>query len=766
MRIIEINVNGVELEVKTNQSLIAGSVGDVGCTFTFSPDWDPLTKVAVFTGGTESRSVMLDGSTVELPWETLQNEQVAYMIGVYGLDSGYLVRQTVPVLAGYVRCGSGDAQPAASPSPSLTQQLLEATQTAVRSAAAAAEQASILLRDGDGTRFLSDNGTYRMISGGGDGSGTVVPIDHPVIPTGKEITADTLLVIDPNASPNKIPQWYNGTAVTGTGTGISAVVTGSASGDYYVNTDNFNLYEATAANTWSFKGSIKGSQRFYGAEVTGDGYAAVPGSKKGDEYINTTTGDVYTASAANTWRLVTNVQEYRKPVTITFINTDDGVDGNISSDCTLIQTPTRNILVDIGRQSDYDTIKSALLGADADRLDYIFISHYHYDHCGCTASPTGTTAEESSLNTLFNDADIDTSACVLVLPHTPVFADLYAGEGSPAGVKQIYDIVQSVITDNGVVAQILANEHEGCYWDIEAAALGEVPVWSASKPTGGRTNIRVLNCSDSKFSNYYNASYNSDAVDGLGQYNAKTYNNYSTIIELEYGYTLCTLTGDINYTAEAVNAADMRQTDLLKIGHHSGNSEYAESFYRRTNPRYAIFNVDADVYTMYASAIIAERPAIAWLASQKTPMYFLSESGTMVWQSDGTKYELLTNNRSQHPEGRGAALLWSGSAAPGSTIDMTGTGWKDYTLYKVLLAANGTGIIATRVTTSSGEYFRGIGGSTNGTAPMYQISASFAATVSGDEITVFGTTNESHTTSSPYHSVTANPNIIAIYGIV
>lgn len=46
--------------------------------------------------------------------------------------------------------------------------------------------------------------------------------------------------------------WFSGTAVTGTGTGISATVAGSAAGDYYLNTTTAAIYVATAANVWSY----------------------------------------------------------------------------------------------------------------------------------------------------------------------------------------------------------------------------------------------------------------------------------------------------------------------------------------------------------------------------------------------------------------------------------------------------------------------------------------------------------------------------------
>lgn len=60
-------------------------------------------------------------------------------------------------------------------------------------------------------------------------------------------------------SQGESSSWYSGTSVTGTGTGISAGVTGSKANDLYINTDTGNVYQATAANTWDFKLNIKGA---------------------------------------------------------------------------------------------------------------------------------------------------------------------------------------------------------------------------------------------------------------------------------------------------------------------------------------------------------------------------------------------------------------------------------------------------------------------------------------------------------------------------
>ena len=56
------------------------------------------------------------------------------------------------------------------------------------------------------------------------------------------------------------PQWYTGTAITHTGT--HSIVSGSKVGDYYLNTDTGDVFECLAATDtrqiWNFKYNIKG----------------------------------------------------------------------------------------------------------------------------------------------------------------------------------------------------------------------------------------------------------------------------------------------------------------------------------------------------------------------------------------------------------------------------------------------------------------------------------------------------------------------------
>ena len=63
--------------------------------------------------------------------------------------------------------------------------------------------------------------------------------------------------------------WFTGTAVTGTATsGISASVSGSKANDMYLNTSTYNVYKATAANTWGYVCNIKGKNGLNGTNAT------------------------------------------------------------------------------------------------------------------------------------------------------------------------------------------------------------------------------------------------------------------------------------------------------------------------------------------------------------------------------------------------------------------------------------------------------------------------------------------------------------------
>lgn len=79
--------------------------------------------------------------------------------------------------------------------------------------------------------------------------------------------------------------WHSGTAVTGTSTSaITVAVSGSKAGDMYLNTSTSNVYKATAANSWVYICNIKGAQGIQGATgPTGPRGATGAVGAKGDK---------------------------------------------------------------------------------------------------------------------------------------------------------------------------------------------------------------------------------------------------------------------------------------------------------------------------------------------------------------------------------------------------------------------------------------------------------------------------------------------------
>ena len=95
--------------------LTAGMSKAVTVQFVFSPEWDGLTKTAVFSNGKTTVDVLAanwDGDTVPVPHEVLAVPGRHARVGVYGADESGVVLPTVWVTLGKVQPGadpSGDA---------------------------------------------------------------------------------------------------------------------------------------------------------------------------------------------------------------------------------------------------------------------------------------------------------------------------------------------------------------------------------------------------------------------------------------------------------------------------------------------------------------------------------------------------------------------------------------------------------------------------------------------------------------------------------
>lgn len=114
------------LTVRRREPVTSGSVNVYAVRFTFSEDWDGLTRKAVFRVGGMSRAVLLDEDGMcTLPWELLETYQpnMTLYAGVYGTREGTAL-PTVWASLGTVFEGAAAGVEAQPPTPELWEQEL------------------------------------------------------------------------------------------------------------------------------------------------------------------------------------------------------------------------------------------------------------------------------------------------------------------------------------------------------------------------------------------------------------------------------------------------------------------------------------------------------------------------------------------------------------------------------------------------------------------------------------------------------------------
>ncbi len=115
-----------KLTLQSREQLTSGSVNVYPVQFRFSPDWEGLTRTAVFKAGSELRSVSLDGSgECILPWEVLTVPGWQLMAGVYGIRGGKTVLPTVWTNLGTILEGAAPGKESRPPTPNIWEQRLE-----------------------------------------------------------------------------------------------------------------------------------------------------------------------------------------------------------------------------------------------------------------------------------------------------------------------------------------------------------------------------------------------------------------------------------------------------------------------------------------------------------------------------------------------------------------------------------------------------------------------------------------------------------------
>lgn len=107
------------------EPMTSGSSNAYLVQFYFSPEWDDLSKVAVFRTDETSVDVLLEkNNRCFIPWEVLSKPNTSIEFGVYGSYKGDVVLPTVWVRTDRILEGVVTGSEAAPPTPSLYEQLL------------------------------------------------------------------------------------------------------------------------------------------------------------------------------------------------------------------------------------------------------------------------------------------------------------------------------------------------------------------------------------------------------------------------------------------------------------------------------------------------------------------------------------------------------------------------------------------------------------------------------------------------------------------
>lgn len=121
----QLYANKTQLTVRAREPLTSGSVNAYEARFEFSPDWEGLTKTAVFKAGPEVRSVRLDADNqCAIPWEVLSSHGRQLTAGICGTRGTDMVLPTVYANLGTILEGAAPGENARPPTPDLWEQEL------------------------------------------------------------------------------------------------------------------------------------------------------------------------------------------------------------------------------------------------------------------------------------------------------------------------------------------------------------------------------------------------------------------------------------------------------------------------------------------------------------------------------------------------------------------------------------------------------------------------------------------------------------------
>lgn len=174
----ELYADKVKLAVRRWEPVTSGSVEVYRVRFQFSEDWDGLEKTAVFKGGGETVSVLLDDSCqCSVPWEVLAVGGGYLSAGVRGTGAdGTVVLPTVWASLGFIQEGAGAVGEAQPPAPDIWEQKLSAKQAKLTGGTGqvvgfdgGGHETAVTLEGGDNVTIAQDGERIIISAAGGGG---------------------------------------------------------------------------------------------------------------------------------------------------------------------------------------------------------------------------------------------------------------------------------------------------------------------------------------------------------------------------------------------------------------------------------------------------------------------------------------------------------------------------------------------------------------------------------------------------------------------
>lgn len=203
---------------------------------------------------------------------------------------------------------------------------------------------------------------------------------------------------------------------------------------------------------------------------------------------------------------------------------------NTTQDIILVQVDGINILCDCGTAEEASDHYNQLVDLGAKKIDYLYISHYHYDHAG-------------GLKPLV-ELGLDVSGATFFLPVAPDWSKF-----DSASEQTHYSDIREIARNNNNVTEKFPTEKE-------RFAINEF------------ASLSFYNTDPSRY-------YADPELDD---------NDFSMCMVLEHGRKRVLFTADINISAQAYLKTVVPRCDIMKMEHHGYHARHDKEFYLKVSP--------------------------------------------------------------------------------------------------------------------------------------------------------------------------------------